>query len=321
MSKDLEKRKTAICIKMLQYLNTGRVYKISELAAECETNPRNIIEYRKELESIGYSIIQIPGRYGGYQLDSSSILPSIKLSIGERNTLLESYKILMSNPGYIDKKSLLDTYSKLFSTLLIEDKGKELVSINKVNVYNRIREISEWHRLIEKAIKEKKAILMDYEFLKEPRHVTKVHPYQLFIYDNEWRFIGWSCDTNDIFYYKLSRIKNIEFTNQRFSVWCFYRFEDYVKDGVFTQNGKMMRVELIASGIRAKLFKEKDFGVNQVCEDLPDGTTKVSLDLQENPSTYNFILGCGELVEVIAPKELRDKIKEMSKNIYAKYKK
>ena len=39
--------KAAMCIKMLQILNTGRVYRISELAELFETNPRNVIEYKK----------------------------------------------------------------------------------------------------------------------------------------------------------------------------------------------------------------------------------------------------------------------------------
>ena len=48
--------KTANCIMMLQILNVRDIVKISELSEMLETNPRNIIEYRKELEEIGYYI-------------------------------------------------------------------------------------------------------------------------------------------------------------------------------------------------------------------------------------------------------------------------
>ena len=54
--------KAGMCIAMLQILNTGKVYKVSELAELLETNPRNIIEYKKELEEFGYYIENIPGR-------------------------------------------------------------------------------------------------------------------------------------------------------------------------------------------------------------------------------------------------------------------
>ena len=41
---DNGKSKTTLCLEMLQILNSGRVYKVSELAELLETNPRNIVE-------------------------------------------------------------------------------------------------------------------------------------------------------------------------------------------------------------------------------------------------------------------------------------
>lgn len=60
--------KAAMCLKMLQLLNSGAVYKAPEIAAFLETNTRNVIEYKKELEEIGYFINSIPGRYGGISI-------------------------------------------------------------------------------------------------------------------------------------------------------------------------------------------------------------------------------------------------------------
>lgn len=312
-----------MCIRMLQILNTGRIYKVSELAEMLETNPRNIIEYKKELDEIyaecGFAIDNIPGRYGGYKLNGNAIIPPMKLTRTEQTTLVEAFNFLMSTDGFVDKASLVSTYSKIMSNLLIEDKNLELIAVNKVDAYRELPKIKKWYEIIDKCIKEKKAILMDYSFLKEPRHVVKVHPYQLFVYDNEWRFFAWSMDTNDVFYYKLSRIENIEETNERFKVWKYFRPENYLKDGVFTQNGELFPVTLIASGIRAKIFKEKEYGKNQVCEDLPDGRIKVTLEMQKNYSTYNFILGCGDLVEVVEPEWLKDKVVEIAKAILKKY--
>lgn len=39
--------KSALCIRMLQILNSGKIYKVSELADLLETNPRNILENKK----------------------------------------------------------------------------------------------------------------------------------------------------------------------------------------------------------------------------------------------------------------------------------
>ena len=41
--------------------------------------------------------------------------------------------------------------------------------------------------------------------------------------------------------------------------------------------------------------------------------------MQKNYSTYNFILGCGDLVEVVEPEWLKDKVVEIAKAILKKY--
>ena len=318
--------KASMCIRMLQILNTGRVYKVSELADLLETNPRNIIEYKRELDEVAaennyeHYIDNIPGRYGGYRLEGKAIIPALKLTKDEIDTLISSYNFIYGSKEFVDKNNLANAYAKLFSNLDIQNNIEEIPSIVKTNVYKRNEQTKKWFKIIEKAIKDKTPLLITYEFLKEPTHVTKVHPYKLFIYDGEWRFFGWSCDTNEIFYYKLSRIDDIQVTDEKpFRVYKYFKFEDYIKDGVFTQSGELFKLTLIASGIRAKIFKEKEYGKNQVCEDLPDGRPKVTLEMQKNHSTYNFILGCGDLVEVVEPEWLKEKIVEKLKAILAKY--
>ena len=41
--------------------------------------------------------------------------------------------------------------------------------------------------------------------------------------------------------------------------------------------------------------------------------------MQKNPSTYNTILSFGDLVEVVEPEWLKEKIKKLAKTIYEKY--
>ena len=317
--------KGALCIKMLQLLNTGRLYSVSELAGELEITPRSVIEYKKEIDlleaySSGFTIDTVPGRYGGYRINGNATIPALKLTPEEAQTLVKSYNYLYTSKEFTDKKALANTYAKIMSNLDIESKDLDLISVSKTNVYKKNEQIKKWFKIIEKAIKDKTPILMKYEFLKEPTHVTKVHPYKLFIYDGEWRFFAWSCEVNDIFYYKLSRIEDIQVTDEKpFKVYKYFKIENYLKDGVFTQNGEMFKLTLIASGVRAKLFQEKDFGKNQVCEELPDGRTKVTLEMQKNHSTYNFILGCGDLVEVVEPEWLREKVRDLAKEILKKY--
>ena len=54
--------KTAKRIRMLMILFTRDVVSIRELAKLLNTNPRNVPEYRKELEAAGYYIQTVEGK-------------------------------------------------------------------------------------------------------------------------------------------------------------------------------------------------------------------------------------------------------------------
>lgn len=323
--------KAASCIRMLQILNTGRIYKVSELAELLETNPRNIIEYKKELDEVAaesgflFYIETIPGRYGGYKLNTSIVLPSIRLGKDEKEALSDVLNYAMSKKDFVNKNGLIKTMSKLFSALLIENSTPSgIVSVDKVNSLINESTIEDNYNKINAAIKNKTTLVVKYRWLKEPTSYITIDPYQLFLYDNEWRFFAWVHerinDGDPICYLKLSRIEEIKITEKKFRVYKYFKAEQYLSKNVFSQNGEMFKVKLIAHGIRAKLIKEKQIGYNQVVEDLDDGSIAVTLEMQKNPSTYNTILGFGDLVEVVEPQWLKEKIKELTINIFNKYK-
>ena len=56
-------KRCAACIRMLQLLRSRGFMTREELARELDTNVRNILEYRKELEEAGYVIEGTTGKY------------------------------------------------------------------------------------------------------------------------------------------------------------------------------------------------------------------------------------------------------------------
>ena len=109
--------KSSMCIQMLQILNSGRVYKVSELANLLETNPRNILEYKKEIEDAGYCIIGIPGKYGGYKLDKTGTIPSIKFTEEEKKAIVEASAYLNKRNDFPWEREFESATGKLFSSI------------------------------------------------------------------------------------------------------------------------------------------------------------------------------------------------------------
>ena len=88
--------RSALVIKMLNYLYAnGRKKPVSreDLAEVLETNVRNIVEFKKELEVAGYLIESVRGKDGGYILNEKGVFKSDYL---QDNILNLGYNIYIS---------------------------------------------------------------------------------------------------------------------------------------------------------------------------------------------------------------------------------
>lgn len=112
--------KASMCIQMLELLNTGRVYKKSELAELLNTNPRNLIEYKKELEEAGYEIESISGNYGGYRLLKANVIPAIYLNPTEKSVVAEAYNYVLSKNDFVKKKTFEKAMGKIATSIHLD---------------------------------------------------------------------------------------------------------------------------------------------------------------------------------------------------------
>ena len=322
--------KAAMCISMLQILSTGRIYKISELADLLETNPRNIIEYKKELDEIanefsgGIYIDTIPGRYGGYQLNGNAVIPSLHLSDKEKESIKEATRYLSSRNDFMQKKEFQKAVGKLMCSIVMKDIDLE----NNVTIINRFplsmseNEIAERYNLIKEAIKNKKRIRFTYLSQKNVETDRVFDPYELFMYNNAYFVIGWQYanDNPGVRWFKLNRIKTIEITQEKYVKWKYFNKNDYIDEYGFKGNGEWYHVEFIAHGTYAALCKERIYGKNQVIESIDEYSTKVSVDMQNKENIRVFILGFGKNITLLEPQWLIEDLLDTSKHILELYK-
>lgn len=150
-----------MCIQMLQILNSGKPYKISELAALLDTNERNIIEYRKELEEAGFYINSVPGRYGGYTIDSKNILPSIQLLPEEKDSILGAYSYIVNRTTFPKRKEFIQGMAKIFSRIdLTNQQYNEVTQLDGFSMFMSTEAINKIYVEFEQAIKEQKKFIL-----------------------------------------------------------------------------------------------------------------------------------------------------------------
>ena len=309
--------KAGMCIAMLQILNTGKVYKVSELAELLETNPRNIIEYKKELEEFGYYIENIPGRYGGYRLENTVLLPSLKFSDEEKRIILEGNNYLTSRNEFPYKKEFDLCIAKVISTVAHEGITNDILIINKYPYAMGEEDIRKRYEDIRTAIKKRDIINVGYKINNMVKEL-KFHPYELFMYDDFWYVIGWNELINDIDYLKLNRIDTIVSMKKKYSKWKGYNRSDYLDTSGFKKE-EWYHIEFKVDKELSLNVLERIYGKNQEFKEEKDGIL-VKVDMQNQEDIIGFILSMGNNIKVIEPKWLIDKVLDTAKQYIKIYK-
>ena len=297
---------------MLQMLNSGRTIKISEFAEKFETNPRNIIEYRKELEDAGYVIITIPGKDGGYRLDKSNIFPSFKLKNEEKTALIESVDYINSDLEFPLKNQFINSMNIILSSISHEHIESSNVSfIERFPLAMSYDDLSLRYSLIDSSIKNNRQVEIDYLSNDNIVRTRTINPYTLFMYNNAWFVIAWCNLACDFRYFKLCRIRNINPKNKNFKKSKYYNEREYISKFGMTKNGEWYDIKLKFTGKAAMYVKDYVYGQNQIIEELDDQSTLLSVKMQYKDTITKFVLSYGTECQVLGPEWLKEDINEL----------
>ena len=324
--------RSALCIKMLMILFARDVVSIKDLAYELDTNPRNIPEYRKELEAAGYPIETISGKYGGYRLNKNKFFPTVRLTDAEKKAMVESFEYitkrgdLPSMPAYKTAMEKMMAANNYRST-----KDSELIMIPRYPFSMSEEELQSRYSAISVALDNRIALKIKYRSNDNVVRERVIHPYKLFMHNNAWFTLAYSESAKDMRYFKINRIIEFELTAQKFdqiysyregSEWHEWLDHNRMKkvpdwSGDIGGADASTRVKLRLSGKPAMYVKEYLYGTDQIVTEIDKDTTILEFTTQAERK-YNLIqlvLGFGADCEVLEPEWLRGEIVNQSKMI------
>lgn len=310
--------KTAKCIQMLQLLSSGKSYKSKELAEALETNPRNIPEYKKELEECGYRFESNSGKYGGIKLMSSFLIPSTSFTVDEKKALSFAYSYLINDKTLLFKDNYSSAMSKIFADI---DWGRmkrpEVFAISGHKIVKSSKEIEKIYSFFEECIKSREIVNIIYSTTNKKEARDKIEPYKLFVSDDFWIILAYSKTEKRYKTIKLNRIKDYERTGSFFSRDYFYN--DHIFDNEFDSSldGKLYHIKLKLDKSNS-FVKDSVYGKNQKIEELEDGSFILEFDMRNSNKIVSFILSFREGCEVLSPISIRDKVRLIANRIYFK---
>lgn len=310
--------KTANCIKMIRILSDGNVHGISELAQKLETNPRNIIEYRKEIEEAGYIIIGVPGKYGGYKIIKEDMFPCLKLTQKERAALSSGAGYLKARNDFPQKVEYESAMEKVFCSENSEVEPFNPTVIPRFPLAMSELEIKQRYDAMDESIKKQNKVKIEYRSNDNIVRERTIHPYKLYMYNNGWFVLAFCEMAGKFRYFKLNRITQYTVLPDKFRRSIAYNEKEWLDSFGMTNNGEWYDVKLKFTGKFAMVVQDYLYGKNQITECVDSNTTILTLKMQYRDTIVGFVLSHGTYCEVLEPEWLKKEVRETAEKILSR---
>jgi Predicted transcriptional regulator len=291
--------------KILYYvLEKGKVT-ANELAEKFEVSIRTIYRDIDVLSSAGIPIYATQGKGGGIEIADDFVLKKSFFSKNEQEQILIALKGLeLTNKGC--ENELLTKLTALFKT-----KNTNWIEVDFIN-WQRSKSYDELFKDIKSAIINKNIVSFTYFSSNKKETSREVKPIRLLFKGWDWYVYAFCLSRNDFRYFKLSRIKEFEILSNT--------FEDDFDNIVLKKEMEYEETVFVKVKFDRKMaFRVYDEVSGDIEED-EDGNLYATVELPNDYNLYNYIFSYGDAAEVLEPKEIRDKIKNIINFMNKKYK-
>ncbi|MBA7477560.1 hypothetical protein ES707_12971 [subsurface metagenome] len=310
-------------MQILTTLQAGKSYAVSDLSKMFGTSRRTIFRDLKELQAIG-----VPYRYdartSGYMIEPEFFLPPIDLSLQEALSLLLLAHKARNQIQLPFKNSVLLAALKIENNLPVKIRrycNKALQNIStRASAQAPITHsagLDKTFAQLQQAIVKKRKVNILYHSLFEGTIIdVELCPYHLLYNNRAWYVLGRSSLHESVRTFKLNRIRELTTTERCFvDGENFDVYEYFGRAWSMIPEGKIYNIKLRFLPKVANNVAEVQWHSTQKVIRNSDGSATVEFRVDGIGEITWWILGYGDQVQVLAPKELRKKVLEVSKNM------
>lgn len=172
------------------------------------------------------------------------------------------------------------------------------------------------------AIRGKKTIEFEYRSISRQDYSGRAFdPYKVLCQKGNWYIIGWCHKHNRFNVYSLSRMKNLKITNDVFEQREDFDISKHIDPdfGIWHSEGEPVKIELLFSSEINTYILERNWHVNQECQQKEDGSVYLSFMSNQIQETLHWVMTFGGSVTVLNPPELKEKLKAEIKKMEKLY--
>lgn len=305
-------------------LKAGDFPNCRKIADDLEVSSKTIqrdIDFMRD--RLGLPIEYDPLRFGFYYTEEVASFPSIEVSEGEVAALFVAQKALAQYKGTPFERPLRSAFRKIADSL------KDRVSFSWSDLEEAISFHSAGASVADLELFEKvsqavlRSVELEFEYRKlnskgyEPRRVRPLHIASL---ENQWYVFAEDLERKDLRTFALPRMRGVRLTNTSFRRPANFSISKVLSGsfGVF-EGGKKHRIKLQFDAFAARLVSERTWHESQKFREVKDGSATLELELGSLEEIQRWILSWGSHVRVLAPDELRERVRKEAEAVAQSY--
>jgi len=160
-------------------------------------------------------------------------------------------------------------------------------------------------------VERREAIRAEYQTFSGHVSAYELHPYHLLAYHGNWYVLALNIAKDRVETFALSRFRQIAATGQSFTRPAEFNAETYARQAFgITRGERPFKVRLLFESKLAVYVTERQWHPSQEFRTRPDGRVEMRLETTGRKELVRWVLSWMPDVKVLAPKSLRDRIRE-----------
>jgi predicted DNA-binding transcriptional regulator YafY len=299
-------------LKILLIFSRKKRIKASDIASEIEISVRQIYRDINGLKSAG---IPIYSDKNGYAISEDFYIPKLNLELPEVLTiylLINSIKTQQGTPYYQFLNSAFDKIIGILPKELAGNLAEEKIDFSiDFGLESKVdyRELDEIFTAANQAFMEKRSVFLKY-YSFESKKITErdIDIYGFKLWFGIWYLIGYCHFREEIRTFRIDRIRQIKLLDKKFKIPSDFDFDKYFEKSWGIAHGERCTVLLKFSRKIEDFIKEIKWHPSQKLSLDQDGNLIGEYEASGLDEIRIWILGFGEDIEVLEPRELKDSI-------------
>ena len=283
-----------------------------EMAERFGVSTRTIYRWVDALSVSGVPIYSQNGRGGGIAISEKYALDTKVLSDEERLAIVSSVKALNSLSG--NPASVVNANIKAAEKISgLVEKDTDWLEVDFAPWSPEGSSVRQVFGTLRDCILQKKQVIFDYYSGDGRMERRTVHPWKLIYKGQAWYLQGWCTTRKAERFFKLTRMQNLDMTGRTANITHI------------TTPQKIPQYKPKLLTIKAKVYPQKISYLLDtfICSEViphKDGSITVTFTVPEQDWIYELLLSFGPNMKIISPKQVKEKILQISKDVQKIYK-